>query len=867
MTVEKTYSPKEFEELAYGKTMRYFAPRGDGEPFSVMMPPPNVTGTLHLGHALNCTLQDVLVRWHRLKGERVLWQPGSDHAGIATQVLVEKQLEEKGSSAAELGRKEFIKRVWEWREHSGGAIGVQLRRLGVSADWSRERFTMDEGLCKAVGEAFCRLYEQGLIYRGKYLVNWDVELGTAVSDLEVENRLQKGKLWHIRYEVEGGGEVVVATTRPETIAGDVAVAVHPNDERYKKLVGKTCIVPLFQRKIPIIADEYADPKKGSGAVKITPAHDFNDFEVGGRHRLPLLSIFDDKGHYNDNVPAKWRGMSREKARGEVLKQLGKKHLVKKEEEIELAVPYGDRSGSVIEPFLSDQWFVNSPKLAPDAIKAVEKGDIRFFPKNWEKTYFDWLHNIRPWCISRRLWWGHRIPAWYGEDGKVFVARSQAEAELAAEKHYRKKVKLSQDEDVLDTWFSSSLWSFSTLGWPEKTDALKEFHPTSVLVTGFDIIFFWVARMVMMSLHFTDEVPFRRVYVHALVRDGKGQKMSKSKGNVIDPLELINRYGTDSLRLTLAALSTPGRDVRLSEKRVQGYRNFVTKLWNAGRFLQMQGCKWDAEFRPQAAAHPINRWVIAATAEAVGDVETSLNGGRFDRAALGVYHFVWDYFCDWYLEFAKQLLTEERAETAATAAWCFRTILQLAHPFIPLASEKMWEDSGFDGVLAASRLEQLDPKTINADGSAEVGKAIDCIKAIRALKGELGLGGKPQLAVIGGAPKFITDYGRLIKRLAALGEITVAASPPLKAIPLVGFGDKLQLAIGDDADLTEEKSRLDKQLQERKRQLQRLDARLSNPRFRDNAAAEVVTASEEQKVELLAIIVDMEKTLDKLEGLC
>ena len=863
MPIKKTYFPKAFEESSYGKTMHCFGPWGEGKPFSVMMPPPNITGTLHLGHALNCTLQDILVRWHRLKGERVLWQPGSDHAGIATQVLVEKQLAQKGESAIALGRREFVKRVWQWKEHSGGAIGAQLRRLGVSADWTRERFTLDEGLCRAVNRAFCRLHEEGLVYRGKYLVNWDVKLGTAISDLEVENRPQRGSLWHIRYEVAGGGEVVVATTRPETIAGDVAVAVHPKDDRYKGLVGKTCTVPLFGRKIPIIADEYANPEKGSGAVKITPAHDFNDFEVGVRHELPLLSIFDERGCYNQRLPQKWRGMSREKARKEVLRQLGARLL--KEEKIELAVPYGDRSGSVIEPYLSDQWFVNSAKLAPKAIEAVKKGEIRFFPKNWENTYFEWLRNIKPWCISRRLWWGHRIPAWYGEDGGVFVADDESKALAQAKKHYGREVKLSRDQDVLDTWFSSALWPFSTLGWPEESDAYREFYPTSVLVTGFDIIFFWVARMVMMGIYFTGDVPFRKVYVHALVRDEKGQKMSKSRGNVIDPLELINRYGADSLRLTLAALSTPGRDVRLSEKRVQGYRNFVTKLWNAGRFLQLQGCEWRKNFRPQDVADPINRWIISTTIAAAAELDANLRDGRFDRAALGVYHFVWDYFCDWYLEFAKQLLGEKREETAATVAWCFRLILQLAQPFIPLAAEKMWENSKFDGLLAMSRLPSFNEAPPAAGGGVE--EAISCIKAIRTLKSELGISGKPQLVVVGDEPSFIVKHKESIKRLARLERVTNGAKPPPRAISLVGFGDKLQLVIGADAALAEEKVRLDRRLQERKQQLRRLEHRLNNPQFQSNAAAEVVAKSREQKIELLAIISDMERTLDRLRGLC
>ena len=594
--LEKTYRPADFEGRLYElweKSGGFAGRPGESAPWCVMMPPPNVTGSLHMGHALNNTLQDVLTRYRRKTGRNALWQPGMDHAGIATQMVVERQLAEEGTDRRALGREAFIERVWSWKAESGGAIGRQLRRLGASPDWSRERFTMDEGLSRAVIEVFVTLYRQGLIYRDKRLVNWDPVLGTAISDLEVEQReMRDGKLWHVRYPIAGrsGEHIVVATTRPETMLGDTAVAVHPEDERYRGLVGSAALLPLVGRRLPIVADEYADPAQGSGAVKITPAHDFNDFEVGRRHDLDIVNVFDAEARINDNAPEAYRGLDRMEARARVLADLEAQGLIEKVEPHVHTVPHGDRSGAVIEPWLTDQWYVDAKTLAEPAIEAVEDGRIRFVPARWENTYFEWMRNIQPWCISRQLWWGHRIPAWYGPDGQVFVAATEAEAEVQSAQHYGRPEPLARDEDVLDTWFSSGLWPFSTLGWPERTEALESYYPNSDLITGFDIIFFWVARMVMLGLHFMGDVPFRTVYIHALVRDETGQKMSKSKGNVIDPLALIDKYGADALRFTLAAMEAQGRDIKLAESRVAGYRNFATKLWNAARFCEANGCE-------------------------------------------------------------------------------------------------------------------------------------------------------------------------------------------------------------------------------------------------------------------------------------
>ncbi|MCS5598267.1 MAG: valine--tRNA ligase, partial [Rhodospirillales bacterium] len=703
--LDKLYLPAEVEKrryLAWEESGAFTSgDRQESDPYTIVIPPPNVTGSLHMGHALNNTLQDILIRYRRMKGDDALWQPGTDHAGIATQMVVERQLETEGKTRHDLGREAFIERIWKWRKESGGTITEQLRSLGASCDWSRERFTMDEGLSSAVLKVFVQLYQEGLIYRDKRLVNWDPKLHTAISDLEVEQRETAGQLWYFKYPIENSKNdfITVATTRPETMLGDTAVAVHPDDDRYRHLVGKVCRLPLTDRLIPIISDEYSDPEKGSGAVKITPAHDFNDFEVGRRNSLEMINIFDRNAHLNENVPKVYRGMDRFEARKKIIADMSSLGLLEKIKDNEMTVPYGDRSGVVIEPWLTDQWFVDAKSLAKPAIDAVQMGRTKFVPKQWEKTYFDWMRNIQPWCISRQIWWGHQIPAWFGPDGHIFVELNEEDAYLAAERHYGERKELTRDEDVLDTWFSSALWPFSTLGWPEDTKELMKHYPTDVLVTGFDIIFFWVARMMMMGLHFMEDVPFRTVYIHALVRDEHGQKMSKSKGNVIDPLELIDKYGADALRMTLAALATQGRDIKLSENRVEGYRNFTTKLWNVARFCELNECQFDLKFDPFACEQPINQWIVGKVVDAVFQVERGIKDYKFNEATGAIYQFTWGTFCDWYVEFSKPILLGEEehiiSETRATAAWVLYQVLKLLHPFMPFVSEELWEKLGFD----------------------------------------------------------------------------------------------------------------------------------------------------------------------------
>src|SRR3954447_2240329 len=661
--LDKTYSPAEVEAKHYDaweKSDTFAAnPDSNAQPYTIMMPPPNVTGSLHMGHALTFTLQDILIRYHRMRGDDALWQPGTDHAGIATQMVVERQLAADGKTRHDLGRAAFIDRVWQWKAESGGTITRQLRRLGASPDWDRERFTMDEGLSKAVAKVFVTLHKQNLIYRDKRLDNWDPKLHTAISDLEVESREVKGHLWHFKYPLENQRDrfITVATTRPETMLGDTAIAVHPEDERYKDLIGTYAVLPLVGRRIPIVGDEYADPETGSGAVKITPAHDFNDFEVGRRNKLEMINVLDRDARIIDDqiIPEAYRGMDRYEARNRIVADLEELGLVEKIEPHTHMLPHGDRSGVVIEPWLTDQWYCDAVTLAQPAIKAVEEGRTVFVPKQWENTYFEWMRNIQPWCISRQIWWGHQIPAWYGPDGAVFVEETEEQAKAAAEAHYGAPTDLTRDSDVLDTWFSSALWPFSTLGWPDQTKELERYYPGDVLVTGFDIIFFWVARMMMMGLHFMGDVPFRHVYIHALVRDERGQKMSKSKGNSIDPLELIDSYGADALRFTICALTGPGRDVKLGASRVQDYRAFITKLWNAARFCEMNAIKPDAHFDPAGVTLPLSRWLLAQTNAAIHDATDALENYRFDEYASASYRFVWNTFCDWFLEFAKPML--------------------------------------------------------------------------------------------------------------------------------------------------------------------------------------------------------------------
>ncbi|MDR1026537.1 MAG: valine--tRNA ligase, partial [Lactobacillus sp.] len=688
--LDKNYNPKDFEERIY----KDWEQSGDFKPnmdkgkdaFSIVIPPPNVTGYLHMGHALDNTLQDILIRYNRMLGKNVLWQVGTDHAGIATQMVVERALAKQSVTRHDLGRDKFIEKVWEWKEHSGGRITQQLRRLGASCDWSRERFTMDEGLSRAVRKIFVNLYKDGLIYKDKRLVNWDSKFQTAVSDLEVVQKETVGKMYYYRYPIEGesGRFIQIATTRPETMFGDTAVAVSPENEKLKHLIGKNAIIPIINKIIPIIADEHADPEKGTGAVKITPAHDFNDFEVGKRHDLPMVNILNFDGTLNENTP--YPNETTYDARVKTLKALEDLDLMDKVEDNPMVIPYGDRSNVVIEPLLTDQWFVDAPKLAVKAIEAVENNDMEFVPRNYEKTYFEWMRNIQPWCISRQLWWGHQIPIWYGPDGKAFCEENVEDAQAAANKHYGKDVELTRDSDVLDTWFSSGLWAFSTLGWPDESEYLDTFYPTSVLVPGFDIIFFWVARMMMMSMYQMKKVPFKKVYMHGLVRDEKGQKMSKSKGNVTDPIDTIEQYGADALRFFMAAMETQGRDINMSESRIQGYRNFATKLWNASRFCEMNECKYDASFNEGDAKSAINKWIIAKAQQATKDVTHNLDSFRFSEAANAAYQFIWGTFCDWYIEMSKPIFYGEdetaKTETRKTASWVLNRILVILHPFMP-----------------------------------------------------------------------------------------------------------------------------------------------------------------------------------------
>ncbi|HQU04443.1 MAG TPA: valine--tRNA ligase, partial [Acidocella sp.] len=723
-------------------------PGSKAAPFSIMIPPPNVTGSLHVGHALTMTLQDILIRTRRMQGRDTLWQPGTDHAGIATQMVVERLLDAEKTSRKEIGRDKFLERVWQWKAESGGTITSQLRRLGASPDWARERFTMDEGLSKAVREVFVRLHREGLIYQDKRLVNWDPKLQTAISDLEVETKEVKGNIWYLRYPVEGGGEIIVATTRPETMLGDSAVAVHPENPKYRALIGKFVVLPLTGRKIPIVADEYADPEKGSGAVKITPAHDFNDFEVGKRHNLPAPSILDRQGRITlaeiGDVPEftkSLEGMDRFAARKAILAELEVQDILEKTEPHTNQVPHGDRSGVVIEPLLTVQWYCNAAVLAQPAIAAVETGKIKFVPQQWENTFFAWMRDIQPWCISRQLWWGHRIPAWYGPDGTVFVAHDEAGAQAQADAHYGARREITQDEDVLDTWFSSALWPFSTLGWPEQTPELAKYYPTDVLVTGFDIIFFWVARMMMMGLHFMGDVPFKTVYIHGLVRDERGQKMSKSKGNVIDPLSLIEEFGTDALRYTVAASAGPGRDVKLGKAKVEANRSFITKLWNAARFCEMNGVKPNPDFKPETAKLALSRWILAASNKAIADAAASVDAFRIDEYALTCWHFIWGDFCDWFLEFAKPAFAgggDDAAEIRDVAAYVLGVLLRLMHPITPFVTEEIWDHFGYGAACSLIGAAWPEPAVVvdEISATADVAWAIQLISEIRTVRSEM-----------------------------------------------------------------------------------------------------------------------------------
>jgi valyl-tRNA synthetase len=861
--LEKSYRPQEFEKKQYRRWEESGAfaagKRHNASPYTIVIPPPNVTGSLHMGHALNNTLQDVLIRYERMRGRDALWQPGMDHAGIATQMVVERQLDAEGLSRHDLGREAFIDRVWSWKEESGGTITNQLRRLGASCDWERERFTMDEGLSRAVLEVFVTLHKQGLIYKDKRLVNWDPKLHTAISDLEVEQRELQGHLWHIRYPIEGddGRFIVVATTRPETMLGDTAVAVHPEDDRYRDLIGKHAVLPLVGRRLPIVADEHADPEQGSGAVKITPAHDFNDFEVGRRHDLEVINIFDLNAAINDVAPGPYRGLDRFDARKKIVAELESQDLIEKIDPHTHVVPYGDRSGVVIEPWLTDQWYVDAATLAKPAIEAVKSGKTVFVPKHWERTYFEWMENIQPWCVSRQLWWGHQIPAWYGPDGEIFVERTEEEAQSAAEAHYGKLVALTRDEDVLDTWFSSALWPFSTLGWPDQTPELERYYPTDVLVTGFDIIFFWVARMMMMGLHFMDKVPFHTVYIHALVRDEKGQKMSKSKGNVMDPLEVVDHLGADALRFTLAAMAAQGRDVKLSQSRIEGYRNFATKLWNATRFCEINECRAEDDFDPSACRLTVNKWMVGEITRLSRRVSEEIEAYRFNEAAGAAYHGTWGTFCDWYLELIKPQLQdrtdEARAETRATAGWALDCILQVLHPFMPFITEELWEHMGKrESMLIESAWPELSEDLIDPSTGSEMDWVVRLISEVRAVRSEMNVPAKAKIGMwLNGAGdenlRRLHDNEEAIIRLARLDGISKGDQEvPTGAVQIVLDDATIVLPLADVIDIDKEKERLGRELDKARGEIEKLDKKFGNKGFLAKAPEHVVEEQHERK---------------------
>ena len=873
--LEKNYRPDEIEEKHYlnWEESGVFScgQRPGSEPYTIVIPPPNVTGSLHMGHALNNTLQDILVRYKRMKGFDVLWQPGTDHAGIATQMVVERQMAAEGKTRHDYGREKFIEKVWEWKAESGGTITKQLRRLGASCDWSRERFTMDEGLSTAVRKVFVELHKAGLIYRDKRLVNWDPKLHTAISDLEVELRETTGKMWYFKYPIEDcdGEFITVGTTRPETMFGDVAVAVHPDDERYIDLVGKNCILPIVGRKLVIVADDYADPEKGTGAVKITPAHDFNDFEVGKRNNLKIINILDKYANLNENVPEAYQGLDRFEARKIIVAEMEALGLLDKIEENPMTVPYGDRSGVVIEPWMMDQWFVDAKRLAGPAITAVEQGETNFVPKNWENTYYEWMRNIQPWCVSRQIWWGHQIPAWFGPDGDIFVELDEEKAHAAARKAYGKDVELVRDPDVLDTWFSSALWPFSTLGWPEDTPEVKRYYQTDVLITGFDIIFFWVARMMMAGIHFMDQVPFHTVYIHALVRDEHGQKMSKSKGNVIDPLELIGTYGADALRFTLTAFAAQGRDVKLSTQRIEGYRNFCTKLWNAARFCEMNECHPVKGFDPSSVQLTLNKWIVGKVVEAERAMSGAIDTYRFNDAASSIYQFTWNTFCDWYVEFAKPMFMGDdenaRAETQATAAWVLDQILLLMHPITPFITEELWtklSDKRTSSIMIAEWPE-LDDTLINTSANEEMDWVVRLISQVRTIRSEMNVppGAKiPLILKDAGerAQSCLVNHADLLKRVARLSSLELLSGDvPAGSVQDVIDEAILILPISETIDLTEEKSRLGKEIDKQTAEIDRFEKKLSNERF-VTSAPDGVVATERQK------LADAQQTKIKLQ---
>jgi len=842
----KTFDPAEIESRWYRRweDEGLFRPeRGDREPFTIVIPPPNVTGSLHIGHALDVTLQDVLVRHARLQGKDALWVVGTDHAGIATQMVVERNLAKQGVKRADMSRDAFVEHVWEWKAQSGGAITRQLRRLGASCDWSNERFTMDEGFSRAVLKVFVQLYREGLLYRDKRLVNWDPEFQSAISDLEVETKEVPGKFWHLRYPFEdGSGFIHVATTRPETMLADMAVAVHPTDARYRDAVGKRLRHPITGRLIPVIADEHADPELGSGAVKITPGHDFNDFEVGRRAGFragEMLNMFDAKARVVQTrdglIPEELLGLDRFEARKRVVERLEAEGFLERVEDRAIQVPHGDRSGAVIEPWLTDQWYVDAATLAKPAIDAVRSGDIRVVPETWKKTWFNWLENIQPWCVSRQLWWGHQIPAWYDAEGNVFVAETEAEARREAGNR-----PLRRDQDVLDTWFSSALWPFGTLGWPEQTEALRRHYPNDVLISGFDIIFFWDARMAMQGLHFIGEKPWKTLYLHGLVRDSKGQKMSKSKGNTVDPLGLIDRYGADALRFTLAAMESQGRDIKLDEKRVEGYRNFATKLWNAARFCQANGIGASASLEPPAAALPVNRWIVGETVRTVQALDLSLAELRYDESANALYHFVWDGFCDWYLELIKGQIDDE---TKAVAAWVLDQILVMLHPFMPFITEELWNANPRPYPLIVAKWPMPDARALDPEAGPEIDWLIRLVSGLRAARTELGVPPGARL------PLHVRDAEERTRERLARHEAALRRLARVEALSFEpATGGAAQVVIDEATyflplegviDIAAEKARLEKAAQAAEKERDSLAGRLANPSFVERAKPEAV----------------------------
>jgi len=896
--MDKSYQPKDIEQRLYRRWEEngWFAPQGDGPRYCIVIPPPNVTGSLHMGHGFDATIQDVLTRYHRMLGHRTLWQPGMDHAGIATQMVVERLLEKEGKTKYDLGRDEFVRRVWQWKEESGGKIARQFRRLGASVDWSRDRFTMDEGCSRAVREVFVTLYEDGLIYRGKRLVNWDPQLHTAVSDLEVLSQDEPGKLWHFRYPLASGeGHLTVATTRPETMLGDSAVAVHPDDERYSDLVGQDILLPIVGRRIPIIADDYVDPEFGTGCVKITPAHDFNDYDIGKRHDLPMYNILTDDAALNDEVPEAYRGLDRFVAREKIVAEFEALGLVEKIEDYTVKIPRGDRSGAVIEPYLTDQWYVKIQPLADPAIEAVESGRIRFIPENWSKTYFEWMYNIQDWCISRQLWWGHRIPAWYDDEDRLYVGRSETEVR---ERHgLGDDVVLRQDEDVLDTWFSSALWPFSTMGWPEKTEALEDFYPGNVLVTGFDIIFFWVARMIMMGLRFMGDVPFRNVYIHGLILDQDGQKMSKSKGNVLDPLDLIDgidldallekrtsgmmqehlvprvesatrkqfpegidEFGTDALRFTFAALATTGRDIRFDVGRIEGYKNFCNKLWNAARYVLMNTESMDDGDVEFSAA---DQWIRARLDDTIRTVRTQLDNYRLDLAAAAIYDFTWHEFCDWYLELSKPVLQSDDIDSAKqrgtrqSLVEVLEQLLRLLHPVMPFITEEIWQQvaprAGIDApTIMLQPFPEPAAEPVSQQAVADIEWVRKFILGIRQIRGEMDISpGKPLPVLMVGAGdddrRRATDHLPLLQRVGRVESVTVAEAGEETPPSATALLDDLKLLVPMQGliDIDAERARLDKQVQKLEAEKAKSEGKLGNENFVNNAPPAVVEQERER----------------------